>query len=71
MFGSKAVKPYAALVVVFIILGSALKVDLVWNLSDLFNSLMVIPNLLGLWAMSKVVSDLYEDWKKQQPAKVK
>ena len=32
---------------------------------------MVIPNLLGLWAMSKVVSDLYEDWKKQQPAKVK
>lgn len=71
LFGSKAVKPYAALVVVFIIIGSALKVDLVWNLSDLFNSLMVIPNLLGLWAMSKVVSDLYEDWKKQQPAKVK
>lgn len=71
LFGSKAVKPYAALVVVFIIIGSVLKVDLVWNLSDLFNSLMVIPNLLGLWAMSKVVSDLYEDWKKQQPAKVK
>lgn len=71
LFGSKAVKPYAALVVVFIILGSAMKVDLVWNLSDLFNSLMVIPNVLGLWAMSKVAGDLYDDWKKQQPAKVK
>ena len=71
LFGSKAVKPYAALVVVFIILGSALKVDLVWNLSDLFNSLMVIPNVLGLWALSKVAGDLYDDWKKQQPAKVK
>lgn len=71
LFGSKAVKPYAVLVVVFIILGSALKVDLVWNLSDLFNSLMVIPNVLGLWALSKVAGDLYDDWKKQQPAKVK
>ncbi len=71
LFGSKAVKPYAALVVVFIILGSALKVDLVWNLSELFNSLMVIPNVLGLWALSKVAGDLYDDWKKQQPAKVK
>ncbi len=71
LFGSKAVKPYAAIVVVFIVLGSALKVDLVWNLSDLFNSLMVIPNVLGLWALSKGVSELYDDWKKQQPAKVK
>jgi len=47
-----------------------LKVDLVWNLSDLFNSLMVIPNVLGLWALSNVAKDLYDDWKKQ-PAKVK
>ena len=50
--------------------GSMLKVDLVWNLSDLFNSLMVIPNVLGLWALSNVAKDLYDDWKKQ-PAKVK
>ena len=71
LFGSKAVKPYAAVVVVFIVLGSALKVNLVWNLSDLFNSLMVIPNVLGLWALNKGVVELYDDWKKQQPAKVK
>ena len=71
LFGSKAVKPYAAIVVVFIVLGSALKVNLVWNLSDLFNSLMVIPNVLGLWALNKGVVELYDDWKKKQPAKVK
>lgn len=70
LLGTKAVKPYAILVTIFIVIGSALKVDLVWNLSDLFNSLMVIPNVLGLWALSNVAKDLYDDWKKQ-PAKVK
>lgn len=71
LFGAKATKVYAALVVVFIVVGSALKVELVWNLSDLFNSLMVIPNVLGLWALSNVAKDLYEDWKVKSPAKVK
>ncbi len=37
LFGHKAVKAYAAIVVVCIVIGSALHVDLVWNLSDLFN----------------------------------
>ena len=71
LFGTKAVKPYAALVTIFIVIGSALKVELVWNLSDLFNSLMVIPNVLGLWALSGVAKELYADWKSQKPAKVK
>ncbi len=57
LFGSKAVKPFAALVVVCIIVGSLLEVDLVWNLSDLFNGLMVFPNLLALLALSKIVAD--------------
>ena len=71
LFGTKAVKPYAVLVTIFIVIGSALKVELVWNLSDLFNSLMVIPNVLGLWALSSVAKELYADWKSQKPAKVK
>ena len=71
LFGTKAVKPYAILVTIFIVIGSALKVELVWNLSDLFNSLMVIPNVLGLWALSGVAKELYADWKSQKPAKVK
>lgn len=71
LFGTKAVKPYAVLVTIFIVIGSALKVELVWNLSDLFNSLMVIPNVLGLWALSGVAKELHADWKSQKPAKVK
>ena len=52
LFGQKAVKIYTLLVVALIVLGSCLKVDLVWELTDLFNGLMVIPNLIGLLALS-------------------
>ncbi len=55
LFGTKAVKPYAIIVVLFVALGSFLKVDLVWNLADLFNGLMVLPNLVGLLALTGVV----------------
>lgn len=55
LFGEKAVKIYSCLVILFIILGSTLKVDLVWELADFFNALMVIPNVLALVALSTVV----------------
>lgn len=61
MFGSKAVKVYAAIVVVCIVIGSALHVDLVWNLSDLFNGLMVFPNLIALLALSGLVAKAAHD----------
>ena len=44
LFGQKGVKVYTLLVIVFVFIGSTLKVDLVWSLSDLFNGMMVIPN---------------------------
>ena len=55
LFGAKYVKIYAAIVVLFIVVGSGLKVNLVWNMSDMFNGLMVLPNLIGLLALSGVV----------------
>lgn len=55
LFGLGARKPFALLVVICIIIGSTLKVDLVWNLADLFNGLMVVPNLLALLALSGIV----------------
>ena len=61
LFGSKAVKVYAAIVVVCIVIGSALHVDLVWNLSDLFNGLMVFPNLIALLALSGLVAKAAHD----------
>ena len=62
LFGVKAAKIYAILVVGFVLLGSTLKVDLVWALVDTFNGLMVIPNLLGLLALSGVVSVLFKEY---------
>lgn len=55
LFGEKGVKAYSLLVVLFIVIGSTLKVDLVWSLADFFNGLMVIPNALALLALSGAV----------------
>ena len=55
LFGEKGMNPYKIIVILFIILGSMAKVDLVWNLSDLFNGLMAIPNLIAIIALYKLV----------------
>ena len=58
LFGKKAAAVYSVLVCVFIVIGSALKVQLVWSLADFFNGLMVIPNALALLALSGLVVKL-------------
>ena len=58
LFGVKAVKVYACIAVVCVALGSMLEAPLVWNLSDLFNALMVFPNLIALLALSGVVAKM-------------
>ena len=55
LFGDGAAKIYSLLVVVCIIIGSALKLELVWDLADFFNGLMVIPNAMALLAPSGLV----------------
>ena len=56
LFGEKALPVYSVIVVVFILVGSTLKVDLVWAMADFFNGLMAVPNLLALLALSGVVA---------------
>lgn len=58
LFGKKAVRVYGLLVVIFVLIGSTLKVDLVWNMSDMFNGLMVIPNLIAILAAVGIVKKL-------------
>ena len=48
LFGKRATVVYSALAVVFVFLGSILSNDLVWSLTDMFNNLMVIPNVIAL-----------------------
>lgn len=58
LFGKKVVRGYGLLVVIFVLIGSTLKVDLVWNMSDMFNGLMVIPNLIAILAAVGIVKKL-------------
>ena len=55
LFGKKGVKVYSVIAIVFIFLGSCLSNDLVWELADMFNQLMVIPNVIALFALSSIV----------------
>lgn len=65
LFGEKAAKFYSILVIEFVIVGSTLKVQLVWSLSDFFNGLMVIPNAIALWALSGVVVKICKQYGKK------
>lgn len=55
LFGKKSEKIYAAIAVIFVFLGSCLSNDLVWELTDMFNYLMVLPNVLALALLSGIV----------------
>lgn len=55
LFGQKADKIYSVLALIFLFLGSILSNDLVWELTDLFNNLMVIPNVIALLALGGTV----------------
>jgi AGCS family alanine or glycine:cation symporter len=48
---------YSVLSIVFVFLGTVLKSDLVWELTDFFNYLMVLPNAVALVALSRLVVD--------------
>lgn len=55
LFGQKGIKVYIVIALVFIFLGTLMSNDLVWELTDMFNNLMVIPNAIALFALTKMV----------------
>lgn len=68
LFGNKGVVYYRVLVLAGIVIGALLDVELVWSLADMFNALMVIPNLIALVGLSslvvKAVNDFSEKYEK-------
>ena len=52
----KAVSVYTVIALVFIFMGTTMQSDLVWELTDAFNYLMVLPNALALFALTKLVT---------------
>ena len=55
LFGQKSTVVYTVIALVFIFLGTLTSSDLVWELSDMFNNLMVIPNAIALFALTGLV----------------
>ncbi len=55
LFGDKGLTPFRVLVLLFIVLGTVLHVELVWELADMFNGVMVIPNVIGIVGLAKIV----------------
>jgi len=55
---------YSVLSLVFIMLGTLVSSDFVWELTDMFNNLMVIPNVVALFALTKLVLSCMENKKR-------
>ena len=55
LFGKKAAPVYAVIALIFIFLGTLMSNTLVWELTDMFNNLMVIPNAIALFALTGTV----------------
>ena len=66
LFGHRAIKIYQALWIVVIFLGATLNLNTIWNISDILNGVMCIPNIIAVFMLRKeIVKDtqyyLYED----------
>jgi AGCS family alanine or glycine:cation symporter len=62
LFGEKAITPYRYVFILVVGVGAVAKLDFVWSLSDTFNGLMAIPNLIGLLALSPVIAKTTRDY---------
>ncbi len=60
--GKKGLLFYRIAVILFIIGGSLQEVDIVWSLADIFNSLMVLPNLITILWLSFEAKNILKDY---------
>lgn len=66
LFGNGGLLPYRVIVLIFIFIGSALtqEIKLVWDTADLFNGIMVFPNLIALLILAPQVKKLLNSFNK-------
>jgi len=62
LFGSKAVRGYQVVFICIIVIGSTLKMQLAWDIANMLNGFMAIPNLVALLGLSGVVIKLTKDY---------
>ncbi len=57
LFGEKVIMVYKVLWVAGVFIGSLVELNLVWNIADLLNGLMAVPNIFAVLLLSKVIVD--------------
>lgn len=57
LLGPRAIRVYRIFFIAMVMVGAMIKLETVWNFSDLMNGMMAIPNLIGLLLLSKVIKD--------------
>ena len=65
MWGIKSVIPYRYIFCLFVFFGAVLQgrhLQIVWNLGDIGNALMAIPNLIGLLLLGGIVRKVTKDY---------
>jgi len=62
LFGEKAVLPYRVIYTLLVVVGAAVPLKLVWNVADITNILMALPNLLGLILLAGLVNKLKNEY---------
>ena len=62
LFGVKGAKIYRVIFVLMIISGAIMTSSLAWDISDTFNGLMMIPNLIGVLSLTPLVVKLTNNY---------
>ena len=62
IFGRKNIKFYQVIFVLFVVIGATMDLTLAWDLSDTFNGMMAIPNLIGVIALSGTVMKITKNY---------
>lgn len=56
LLGRKAILPYKVIFTAIVVIGPVLALDLVWNISNILNALMAVPNLVAVLMLSGVIA---------------
>jgi len=67
LFGEGAVLPYRVVFILLVVFGAAVPLKLVWNIADIMNILMALPNLLSLWLLAALLKGLRDQYFSRLP----
>jgi AGCS family alanine or glycine:cation symporter len=62
LFGERAVRPYRVVYTMIVVMGASVPLPLVWNIADIMNLFMALPNLLALIMLAGLAKHLHDDY---------